>query len=1108
MSILRTLAGRASEARHASLASRRDPARRRSRPRLESLEGRLVLAGPGATLDLSTEPYFLQARLPGWDPAANALYAESIATTPDGNVLAVTSTSRPDGGSQRLTGAIDIWERSGREWALTATLTPPAESASHVIGVLLTISADGSTVVASAYGGAAPHRSLLVYERDDAGWALRQSIDAPIEWAPGSAAWQLTGLAISGDGDVIALGTSASPLGHLLDPTSRVQVYTRSGDSWSETARLTPPDPASAWSFGIEVGLSADGSTMAVGSGTGTPRDTGPGSVFVYQATPGGGWGAPTAIDAPEGTRSWGEKISLSADGKTLMASAIEVSPNPNEPVAAAAYLYEDAGAGWTRTARLPGLPRGSWDPINSRWLALSPDGDTAAVEVLVYPARERQIWAFRRDSGWARTSVIKTFGTSSQGVGLFGGMAVSNRDIMTRSVDAAGKTADVYHLPTGFEVILDPSDLASSPGEPTTFLAAATGATGVDVRWQSSDDGGQTWADIPLAVHDWYTFTPTLADSGRMFRAAFTAPDGASVTTRAATLTVAPATPVLTIEPRLAAQGQGYTGNFRVRVGSDGANPRIPGSGRIVLRVTDAAGAESVFDGSASLGVADILTRGRLFAPGTYTIVATYEPYLDPTYGPASTTTQMVLPRFDAAILAELSVDAPHQGQEVSLIVRSGASATGMVSAWSGSVLLGAAAFRPNGGSTLAVIPIPLDAAGRQTIHWTYEGDATRAPETGRLVVDVARVATTIVATPRSGSPIHYYGEPTVYDVVATTADGRPATGLLTVTFDGLPSETMYRQIPADGRLAITLPATLGAHGHVMRLRYRGTDDYMPAELATGLGVYKAPTTVTLGPSPRVIPPGVWVSYVARVENTKGPVAPLTQPVRFYVDGVLAAEAPITPLGEAVYSTWFPTAGTRHVVAVFPETENFQGSVSNVVTQHFDRHATATTLRSTRNPSTAGQPLEFVAMVARAKESSHYPLTGSVQFYLGLNPIAEVPIDSNGRAALRARFDAAGSYLITAVYLGNRYYDTSQSAHLRQSVAPSASAAQAATTAPTTSTAPATVATSPPAPATSAAVVAEGETRKPLTPAQARRAALAARLAARRPLVLGRMRR
>jgi hypothetical protein len=1107
MSILRSLAGRASEARRISPASRRDPARRRARPRLESLEGRLVLAGPGATLDLSTAPYFLQERLaqresaPDWNP----MYGLSVAMTPDGDVLAVTSSIRSEGGGPAglpRTDVVEIWERSGREWSHAATLVPPAGSTSSFIGGLLAISDDGSTVVASAQTDSPADYSLLVYERDGASWAFRQDIDAAGDrGAAGSGPGQRTGLAISGDGDVIALGTPSLWGYDPAETTGMVRVYTQAGDAWGETARLASPDPATAWSFGISVGLSADGATLAVGSAAESSRNTGPGGVYVYRSTPGGGWGTPTSIASPGFPQTLGERLAMSADGKTLLVSATEFVPDPNgEYMRGAAYIYEETDAGWESTARLVESTPSASASSYGRWFALSPDGDTAVVAGPdLYLDGGRDLYVYGRESGWGRVSVITPDGSLAATNGVFGGLVTSDDDVVARSVRPTGWTVDVYHRPTGFEVILDPSDLAASPGEPTTFLAAAAGATGVDVRWQSSADGGRTWADIPAAVHAWYTIVPTLDVSGTMFRAVFTDAHGASVTTRPATLSVARATPVITVETALATSGQRYLPTFHVRVASDGANPTSPHLGSIVIRVIPEEGAEAIFSGTVLNGLAVLTTSGREYLPGTYTIVVTYEPFLDPRYAAASITTQMVAPRFDADIRAELSVAVPRYDQVVSLIVRAEPFMTGLVTAWRGSAFLGAAVLQQEGEGTRAVIPFRFDNAGRQAIRWTYEGDVLRAPETGELTFDVARVATSIAATPRSGSPIHYFGEQALYNVVATTADGRPAPGWITVSIDGRPEETTSHLIPADGRVVITLPADLTAQGHVLRVRYEGTNDFIPSESVTGFGVYKAPTTLALTTLAPFSPPGAAVTFVARAANVRGTVTPTTGVVRFYVDGAVAAEAPLGADGTAMYTTTALANGTHDVVAIFPETENFQGSASNALVQHVGRLATATALESTRNPSTTGEFLHFVATVAR-EPSTGYPLTGSVRFYLGLNPIAEVPVDANGRAALLARFDASASYRITAVYLGNNYYDTSQTITLDQVVV-------SASPVPQVTTAQAPPATSPTTPAVSPSAVAAEVARENLTPAQARRAALAERLARRRAAFAGRMR-
>jgi hypothetical protein len=85
--------------------------------------------------------------------------------------------------------------------------------------------------------------------------------------------------------------------------------------------------------------------------------------------------------------------------------------------------------------------------------------------------------------------------------------------------------------------------------GSPYTFTASASGVPAPTVQWQSSTDGGTTYADIAGATAPTYRATGALADSGTRFRAVFTNSVGIA-TTNAATLTVTPVAPQITSQP------------------------------------------------------------------------------------------------------------------------------------------------------------------------------------------------------------------------------------------------------------------------------------------------------------------------------------------------------------------------------------------------------------------------------------------------------------------------------------------------------------------------------------------------------------------------------
>jgi len=119
--------------------------------------------------------------------------------------------------------------------------------------------------------------------------------------------------------------------------------------------------------------------------------------------------------------------------------------------------------------------------------------------------------------------------------------------------------------------VTTQPTGRSVPSGGTVSFRAAASGSP--RVHWQVSSDGGQHWSTVPGATSPTYSFTATLADSGREFRAVFTNAAGSShsdpatlnVTSGSSTgagNAVAEIAPAVTVQPssQNAASGSGVT--------------------------------------------------------------------------------------------------------------------------------------------------------------------------------------------------------------------------------------------------------------------------------------------------------------------------------------------------------------------------------------------------------------------------------------------------------------------------------------------------------------------------------------------------------------------
>jgi FG-GAP repeat protein len=211
------------------------------------------------------------------------------------------------------------------------------------------------------------------------------------------------GSAVAIDGDTLVIGapleTVASTSGADVPNTGAAYVFVRSGDSWSQQARLTPPVVSDTFlQFGKAVAVS--GNTIAIGmpndpSGSagvgGNPADIsllGSGAVVVFVRS-GTSWTQQAYIKAtnPGQIDNFGAAVALDGDVLAVGApfedsAAIGVDPigggaDSDAQNAGAAYTYRRTGTSWARESYIkPSLS--THDSLFGTAIALS--GDTLAI--------------------------------------------------------------------------------------------------------------------------------------------------------------------------------------------------------------------------------------------------------------------------------------------------------------------------------------------------------------------------------------------------------------------------------------------------------------------------------------------------------------------------------------------------------------------------------------------------------------------------------------------------------------------------------------------------------------------------------------------------------
>ena len=182
-------------------------------------------------------------------------------------------------------------------------------------------------------------------------------------------------------------------------------------------------------------------------------------------------------------------------------------------------------------------------------------------------------------------------------------------RAVFTNSMSSASTTAatlTVTQKPEAPKVTTNPVSKTVKAGESASFTAAASGVPVPTVQWQVSTNGGRSFAnDTTDAGSTTGTLTvanTTAAMSGREYRAVFKNSAG-SATTKAATLTVNAAPPVVTgLSPKSASTrtvvkitGMNFVKVQAVDFGSNSASGLVVSSTELLVLVPSGSGTVDV---------------------------------------------------------------------------------------------------------------------------------------------------------------------------------------------------------------------------------------------------------------------------------------------------------------------------------------------------------------------------------------------------------------------------------------------------------------------------------------------------------------------------------
>ncbi len=320
-----------------------------------------------------------QAKLLASDKANNDLLGQSVALSADGNTALVGASNRSEGGLS-ANGAAYVFTRSGTTWTQQAKLLASDRATSDSLGYTVSLTSDGNMALAGAPGksdgGLSGNGAAYVFTRSGTTWTQQAKL-----LASDRASNDGFGLAasLSTDGTTALLGAyGESDTGTTSNGAA--YVFTRSGTTWTQQAKLLASDKANTDLFGISVTLSNDGNTALIGAYLEDDSGTsGNGAAYVFTRS-GTTWTQQTKLLAADKANNddFGQSVALSANGNVALVGAV-FEDDPGTTNNGAAYIFTRSGTTWTQQSKLLAADKGG-EEYFGRSVALSGDGNNAII--------------------------------------------------------------------------------------------------------------------------------------------------------------------------------------------------------------------------------------------------------------------------------------------------------------------------------------------------------------------------------------------------------------------------------------------------------------------------------------------------------------------------------------------------------------------------------------------------------------------------------------------------------------------------------------------------------------------------------------------------------
>ena len=310
-----------------------------------------------------------EAKIQSSDIASGDNFSYDVDISTDGNTVAVGSLL---GTSDSQKGAGYIFTRSGTTWSQEAKLQPSDVAASDYVGTAISISGDGNTLVINARGhdsGQTNAGAAYIFTRSGTTWSQEAKLVASSQ---GQYYNFGVDVAISRDGDTVVVGSDGDSTGGAQ--AGSAYVFTRSGTTWSQQAYIQCSDRAANDYFGQYLEVSSNGNDAIIG----VRNKSGGGAAYVFTRS-GTTWSQQAKIvssDLQTGD-DFGANVDISDDGATVIVGATNEDTGATN--VGAAYIFTRSGTTWSQQQKIQASDKEIYDNFGAT-VGLDTTGDLAIV--------------------------------------------------------------------------------------------------------------------------------------------------------------------------------------------------------------------------------------------------------------------------------------------------------------------------------------------------------------------------------------------------------------------------------------------------------------------------------------------------------------------------------------------------------------------------------------------------------------------------------------------------------------------------------------------------------------------------------------------------------